>query len=249
MDGVQVIFEYGADSISVYSLYSFRNPTDELIYIPQNETGQIPFIEFPKGSSDIGFEPMQESESYLFTESGFAIAPSDKSYGLVAFSSLAPGESIDISQGFVLPATSVNLFLPVGVKIDGADFVDLGVQTIQGFTYQIYDAGAVGAGETLDFQLSGTPKDVSTAASGSNNGLLIGAVALGIVLVGAGLWMYRQDKRGQNEEDESAADFESAEDVMDAILALDNLHSRKKISENAYQKRRGELKEILKGMI
>jgi hypothetical protein len=36
---------------------------------------------------------------------------------------------------------------------------------------------------------------------------------------------------------------------MDAIIALDDLHRAKKISEGAYQKRRTELKEILKGLM
>ncbi len=41
----------------------------------------------------------------------------------------------------------------------------------------------------------------------------------------------------------------SSEAVIDAIIALDDLHRAKKISDEAYQKRRAELKEILKGMM
>jgi len=37
--------------------------------------------------------------------------------------------------------------------------------------------------------------------------------------------------------------------VMDAIIALDDQHRAKKISDEAYQKRRAELKDILKGMM
>ncbi len=49
--------------------------------------------------------------------------------------------------------------------------------------------------------------------------------------------------------DEEDHEFESSEDVMDAIVALDDLHRAGKISDEAYQKRRAELKEILKGMM
>ena len=45
---------------------------------------------------------------------------------------------------------------------------------------------------------------------------------------------------------DSGAEFESSEDVIDAIIALDDLHRAKKISDEAYQKRRAELKDILK---
>ena len=49
-----------------------------------------------------------------------------------------------------------------------------------------------------------------------------------------------------NGEEDSGAEFETSEDVIDAIIALDDLHRSKKISDEAYQKRRAELKDILK---
>jgi hypothetical protein len=36
---------------------------------------------------------------------------------------------------------------------------------------------------------------------------------------------------------------------LDAIVAIDDLHRARKISDEAYQKRRAELKDILKGMM
>ena len=247
MDGVQVVFEYGADSISVYSLYSFRNPTNAIIVVPQDASGEIPFIKFPEGSFDFGFEPTQDSESFVPTENGFAIPPSEKSYGLVAFSSLGTTKNLKFSQAFALPVPSINIFTPVGVEIKDSNLIDLGVQTIQSFEYQIYESDAVVAGESLQFTLSGSPASgvTTTTAAGSNTGLLIGVAALGLAFLIAGLWIYRQDKHQDEVEEERGDEFESAEDVMDAIIALDDLHGRKKISENAYQKRRAELKEIL----
>ncbi|MCK6481723.1 MAG: hypothetical protein L6R43_16740, partial [Planctomycetes bacterium] len=52
--------------------------------------------------------------------------------------------------------------------------------------------------------------------------------------------------RDEEEEDEEEEEFESSEDVMDAIIALDDLYRARKIPEEAYQKRRSELKDILK---
>jgi len=43
-------------------------------------------------------------------------------------------------------------------------------------------------------------------------------------------------------------EFESTNEVMDAILALDDLHRAGKISDQAYQRRRTELKDVLKEM-
>jgi len=81
---------------------------------------------------------------------------------------------------------------------------------------------------------------------------LIGAGALGIALILAGAWMYLRDRHhadDANGEEKVENEFESSDHVIDAIIALDDLHRAKKISDEAYQKRRAELKEILKGMM
>lgn len=78
---------------------------------------------------------------------------------------------------------------------------------------------------------------------------MIGAGGLGVALILAGAWMYLRDRRQTGEEDEEEEEFESSEDVMDAIIALDDLYRARKIPEEAYQKRRSELKDILKELI
>jgi hypothetical protein len=247
MDEVQLIFEYGTDSLQVYGIYSFRNPGSEIIVVPQSDSGEISFIQFPEGAFSSGFEPTQDSESFMPTDNGFALPPSENAYQLIAFASLTRADEIDFSQTFSLPVSSITIFTPVGVKLENERLTDLGVQTIQNFTYQVYQATAVASGDRLDFVISGNPEDATTPAR-SNTGLLIGSAALGIALILAGLWMYRRDKLMPVEESPED-EFESAEDVMDAIVALDDLHGRKKISDKAYQKKRAELKETLKGMM
>jgi hypothetical protein len=110
----------------------------------------------------------------------------------------------------------------------------------------------VGAGENVQLTVSGTPKESNSASAPpaettSNQNLLIGAGALGIGLILAGGWMYLRDRNRAEEDSEAGDEFESSEDVIDAIIALDDLHRSKKISDEAYQKRRAELKEVLKG--
>ena len=147
---------------------------------------------------------------------------------------------------FDLPIASVNVFVPVGTKVEQAQLTDLGIQTIQNFTYQIYESDSIAAGGSLAFTLTGEPSD-APAATSNNTAMLIGAGVLGAALLVAGFWMYRQDARkAQATEEEDAGEFESAEEVMDAIIALDDLRGKKKIGEQAYQKRRAELKEILR---
>jgi len=254
IDEARLFFEYGTDTVQVFNVYSFRNPGDEIIVVKLNEKSEVPFIKSPEGSSGFGFEPMQDSESFVQTENGFAIPPSEGTYGLVAFASLPNSEKLEFSQEFVLPITSVTVFLPEGVTAKNAEMTDLGLQPIQNFNFQIYELKSVSAGDKVAFTVSGSPKEAAPASTpettNSNKNFLIGAGALGIGLVLAGAWIYLRDRNRKEEEDDvedGADEFESSEDVMDAIIALDDLHRARKISDDAYQKRRAELKEILKG--
>jgi mono/diheme cytochrome c family protein len=258
VDEARIFFEYGTDAVQIFNVYSFRNPSDEMIVVKFNEQGEIPFVKSPEGSSGSTYEFMQDSEPFQQIENGFAIPPSEDSYGLIAFASVPKAKEFEFSQEFVLPASAVTIFVPEGITIQSEKAADLGVQTMQDFNFHIYEIGSVAAGETLNFSASGTPKETDTASASapatvtSNKNLLIGAGALGVVLILAGAWMYLRDRTREEDatgEDQEDSEFESSEDVMDAIIALDDLHRAKKISNEAYQKRRAELKEFLKGMM
>lgn len=251
IDEARIFLEYGTGGVQVFNVYSFRNPGDETIVVTLDENGQIPFFKSPEGTSGFGYESMQDAEKFQQTSTGFAIPPSERSYGLVAFATMAKTKELKFTQEFVLPAATVTVFVPEGVKVEGAKATDLGVQAIQTFNFHVYELGGVSAGEKLQLTVSGTPKE-STSASAetttTNQNLLIGAGALGIGLILAGGWMYLRDRnRAEEEDSEQEDEFESSEDVIDAIIALDDLHRAQKISDEAYQKRRAELKEILKG--
>ena len=262
VDEARIFFEYGTDTIQVFNVYSFRNPGDEMIVVKLDANGQVPFIKPPAGGSGVGYERMQDSAPFMQTDTGFAVPPSEKSYGLLTFASVPKSQEFNFSQEFVLPVASVTAFVPEGIKIQSDTSIDVGVQTIQDFKFQIYELGAVDQGGKLNLAVSGTPLDPATSSTSasaptevtSNRNLLIGAGALGLALILAGGWMYLRDRRadrgsGAGDEDNEADEFESSEDVIDAILALDDLHRAGKISDEAYHKRRAELKEILKGMI
>lgn len=255
MDEARIFIEYGNDTVQVFNVYSFRNPSDEIILVKLNHNSEVPFLKPPEGSSGVGYEPIQDSDPFIQIENGFAIPPTEGSYGLLAFSSLPKAEELDFSQTFRLPVTTLTVFLPEGVTLENAQLNDLGVQTIQSFNFQIYELNNVSAGDKVTFTISGTPKEgttVSTAETGSNRNLLVGAGALGIALILGGVWMYLRDRDRAEDEDAIEVEddeFESSEDVLDAIIVLDDLHRARKISDEAYHKRRAELKEILKGMM
>jgi len=253
VDEARIFFEYGADSVQVFNVYSFHNPSNKTIVVTLDKNGELPFIKSPAGSSEVGYEPMQDSEKFMQTQNGFAIPPSENAYGLIAFASVAKAKEFEISQEFVLPVATVTVFVPEGVIAENEKLSDLGVQAIQDLNFQIYELDGVGAREKVILKISGTPKESAVASTSvpaertSTKSLLIGASALGITLILAGMWMYLRDRAKDANGDEGEEDeFKSSEEVIDAIIAVDDLHRAKKISDEAYQKRRTELKEILK---
>lgn len=249
IDALHIFFDLaGEDTAQVFAVYSLVNPSDKTILVNMGGGQTVPFIPFPEGATGLGYEATQDTAPFLPTADGFAMPPSETPYGLIAFSSLPKTKEIKVSQPALLPVGEVTLYLPEGVSAKGAALTDNGVQTIQNTAFHIYTASAFDKGETIEFTLSGKPKNTAVNPNPlQNQTLLIGIGALGVALVLAGVWMYLRERNTEEYfEEEGDDEFEDAESIMDAIIALDDLHRAGKISDEAYQQRRRELKEALK---
>lgn len=265
-----IIHPSGETSYEVYAVYSFRNEGETVVAVKMADQQEIPFLRFPEGAQGLGYEAMSDSAPLINLEDGFALAPSERTYGIIAYSSFARQDQTTLTQTIVLPAAHIRILVPDGMEISGEGLEAGSPQTIQGAVYQLYTATNLGANESLTFELSGAPQTSTQTPSGlgtitSNNDLLVGlGVGVGILFILAGVWMYVRDRKRAEEdeldededdeaesaEDEAAQDeFKSSEEVLDAIITLDDLHRAKKISDQAYQKRRAELKEQLKGKL
>ncbi|HNN14634.1 MAG TPA: c-type cytochrome [Anaerolineales bacterium] len=232
----------------IFAVYSITNTSDKTVIVKMDANQNVPFIAFPEGSSGLGYEAAQDSASFIQTADGFAMPPSTTPYGLIAFASIPKAKEIEIKQPALLPINEVVIFLPEGVTAKGDTLNDHGIQPIQNTNFQMYTSGAINKDASLVFTINGEPKDTTaTADVTQNRNLLIGVGALGLVLILAGVFMFLRDKKKEEEaEEEDGSDFEDSESVMDAIIAIDELHRSGKMSDEAYQKRRDELKNELK---
>ncbi len=255
IDDARIFFDYAENAIQVYGVYSFRNVSDEALIVELTDGIEIPFIKSPEGAQPLGFEPTQDSQPFTSSNNNLVFPPGEEPYGMIVFSTMEKENQVEVTHPFVLPVASLTVFLPAGVSAEGSQLADHGVQTIEGLNFQMYASGDLPAGSMLTFTLSGTPNDESpsastvTSAASSNRSILIGAGVLGLALIAAGAWMFLRDRQQLENNKEEATDIESPEEVMDAIIALDDLYQAKKISGQAYQKRRDELKETLKEML
>ena len=99
----------------------------------------------------------------------------------------------------------------------------------------------------LSFSVSGTPSTSSSTGLDVRQIAMITGGVLGIALIVAGVLLFLRDrKRPVTQASETG--FDSADEVMDAILALDDLHRAGKIGDEAYHKRREDLKGTLREM-
>lgn len=230
-------------------IYTFSNPSQQAVLVPTDGTS-VPFIGLPAGAQSPGFEAGQDSAPFVSAKDGIAILPTDKSYSLIAFFNLPYDKKLEISQPFLLDAPSVLLLIPEGIKVEGDRLSAGETQAIQGANFQTFRAAGLKAGEAMVFTISGRPSAGSpTAGAGSRQNIWIGVGGFGLALILLGGWLYfRERGLPDSEEDEPENEFETSEEVMDAILALDDLHRAGKLGDAVYQARRAELKEILKGM-
>lgn len=246
-----VFLDVSTGQVQIIELFSILNSTENSIIVPV-ESEQMSITKLPEGTSGLGYDAQQGEVVPVDAPGGFAMPPSDKAYGLVAGYETAYGNSLELTLPFVLamPEQS-SIFVPQGVKLEGEGLVDMGVQDIgNGTVYQSYQFGPLPANSSLKVKLSGLPGSAPEAQTTDNRlPLVIGLGVLGVLLIGGAGWLYFRDskqKEADEEDIEGEEEFEDSSSVLDAIIALDDLHRGGKIPEEAYQKRRAELKEQLK---
>ena len=259
--------------INMYALYVFTNASDKAVGVSMDAQERIPFVKIPEVAvaDSLAYEDAQMGASFMqYNETGFAMIPTDKQYGIAASFNLPYDKQVEISQPIAVTAKTVSILVPEGMTITGDGLTDGGVQSMQGGqNFQIYStSGEVKSGSALNFTISGEPKASSgttgttqaPATTDSNQTTLVIAVAaFGVVLIVAGLYLFWRDRnRSARDDDFEDDDFEdeenddldlNVEEIMDAIIALDEQYKAQNITEEAYQQRRAELKARLKGKV
>ncbi len=250
IESLQMFFDFASQDVAqVFAVYSITNTGDKTVIVNMGDSQTVPFIAFPAGAEKLGYEAAQDSAPFVPTDNGFAMPPSTTPYGLIAFASLPKAKEMAISQPALLPINALSLFLPEGMEAKGDILTDGGIQKIQTTNFHVYTAEGLDKDKSFEFTLTGQPETTAVNPDVTQNkSLLIGVGAFGIVLILAGVWMFLRDRKRPEELDEEESDdeFDNSESIMDAIIALDDLHRDGKLPDAAYQERRSELKNALK---
>ncbi len=258
---LHIFFDFSvASSLQVAELFIVQNPTDQAV-VPANTTTPSLTFELPQGASNLQFQDGTLGDGrYVQTADGFgvndSIAPQGTSQVLFAYEVPYTNNKASLSIPITMPVDSAVVLAPAGgVNITGSQIVPAGTQNVQGSgTFSLFTADNLAKGSTLDLTVSGLPSSQATTASnGSNNGLLVLVIGLGVfgaALIGGGFWLVRQRRAAaagaSSSEPIVVTPGETSESVLDAIVALDDLYQAGELPEEAYQERRAELKERLK---
>jgi mono/diheme cytochrome c family protein len=264
-DRTHIFFEYlEPDTLRVVEIYIISNPSDRTVVAA---TEGEPTIEFqlPEGAANLQFEDGVLGGRYVQTPDGFgdtaAIRPGSGQHQITFGYEIPYDGKAEISQSVNLPTNAVVILIPKdGLKIKGEQLVYTGARDVQGITYEMYSGDRIETGSELSITVSGRPGGGGISLeSESSTSLVIGLAALGIVLIGAGIWLYRRSQQEDTEEefiddvDEEITSFDDTPDdpeaLMDAIIALDDLYQTGELPEDAYRQRRKVLKERLSEII
>jgi hypothetical protein len=163
------------------------------------------------------------------------------------------GNSLKFDEPFSLPVSSLTVFVPQGMRLRGEQLTDAGLQDISGKSYQMYQVNKMASGSSLSMTLSGKAGATTGSSLSRQTWVLIGIGVVGILLIGLGIYLYLRDRarmrlvyEGNEVKIEEDAIGEDRNSIMDAMIALDDQYKAGEIPKEAYEKRRGELKERLK---
>jgi mono/diheme cytochrome c family protein len=260
IERLHIFFEFlGPDTIQVIELVLLAN--NSATTVTSGDDGPVVVFELPEGASNL--EVQESMQLRLLPAENLLgigdVRPAAEAYD-ITFAYLMPYDKkkLDLALPLPLDTSAVIIIAPEdGVKLKGAQLQDGGSRDFQGVPYRTYNSASLEAGDALEFSLSGTPKlpagmDTS-ASSNSTTNLIIGIGAFGLVLIAAGVYLLGRNRQDDELMDEESAiespGEESSEELMDTILALDDLYKSGDLPEAAYLKRRAELKARLQELV
>lgn len=241
--------------IQVVEMVTIRNPNP--IVITSAGQGE-PVLQFylPEDTSNLQFQNGTLGDRFIHTDGGFgdtADVPPFPGQNQVLFSYDIPYEKNQAVLPVSIPLPVENLLVaaPVeGVRIKNAKLVDIGEREVQSVRLQLYQVNNLPANQKVDLVINGWPLSRAGIYTGSTGTLLFGTGVFVLTAAAAGIFIFRQQRSRQSiAVGEKANNRETTDDLLDAILAVEDGYHSGELSEDVFYRRREELKDRLREMI
>ena len=257
-DRLHVILDFSNPGImQVVELFIISNPSNKVV--ASGQPGQ-PVLNFtlPAGASNLQFQDGDLGGRYVQTADGFgdtqSVLPGSASHQVLFAYDLPYQNKADLKLTVNLPVQSAMVMVPAGrVQVSSPQLVDTGQRLTQGMNLELYASGNLDAGSALYLNIS----------NNSGSGLLEGGSAslifaliifLLAILVGVTLIIRQRNNRAILEtavtlpSSPGSRSDDTMDSLMDGIIALDDLYQGGELPEEAYLKRRKELKDRLRAL-
>ncbi len=240
--------------LEVVEVYVISNNSTQTV-VPVDEQTPVVTFTVPEGAANLRFDGGVLGGRFVETEDGFGDLqpiPGVAQQQIIFGYTLPYDGKLELNRRFNLNVDSVLALMPMGMELESPFFTFQGQEVFQGQSFNTYMSQAIPAGGEIDFTLNGQPENMAAevdATTDDNTSLLIGLAGLGLALIVVGIWFYLRDRKITADLDEEDEEFTAPEEVMDAIIALDEQRQQGTISEQAYRERRDELKAILREML
>jgi hypothetical protein len=260
VEQMHMFFDFSADTLSVVELFIISNTGDRAVV---NPAGTVEFA-LPAGATDLQVQGEIEGMDYARTAQGFiekrAIAPGSGTGQILASFSLPYPGQLSFEQKMLYPVAAADVLVPEnGVKLTSSVLQDKGLRNMGSTPYRIHGITDMKAGQTLSFQLSGTPSRNATSAetgalapapasvqAGPDPRMIgVGVGVLGLVVVVIGVWFYRRQAQAPG----TPSEGRSRDELIQAIADLDDAFEAGNVEEPVYQRRRAKLKAQLVEMM
>lgn len=242
--------------LRVITLYILSNLGDKVV-VPKGAIDPSVIFPLPEQANQLEFQDGQLGDRFIPLQEGFgdltAIKPGIGSHQVLFAYILPFGNKLELLQKMSLPVQAVVVLVPEdGIRIRGENLQDSGTREVDGFLYRTYTGAGINAQDELDLSISmANAFSIPGFSSGSSIGMMIGVLALAGAVLAAVIVFYQKTRKIDEPiefEDEQTGpqEPETAESIMDCILALDDLYKAGQLPEDAYLKRREELKDRLR---
>jgi mono/diheme cytochrome c family protein len=258
VDRLHIFFDFSNPGyVQVIELYLVTNPTNKTV-VPAKAGDPVLTFKLPDNASNLQFQDGTLGDRYVEIPGGFgdtsSVIPGSSQHQVLFGFDLPYTSKLDLLQPVNLPVTAVVVLLPEdGVKVKSDVLTDAGTRDVQGTAYHMYNGDKIDAGGTLSLTLTGSPNAsaASPLATDTRNNLIIGLAALGLVMILVGVMLYRRTQLRVALPEAAGTPSEPLEqkdeqDLIDAIIALDDLYKEGKLPDEADQKRRAALQTQLR---
>lgn len=254
IDRLHIFFDFTkSDLVQVVELFIVTNSTDKMV-VPAADGSPVLTFEVPQGADNLQFDGGSMGQRFVQTAKGFGdlspVAPGAAQHQVLFSYELPYDCALALSVPVSMPVSAAVVMVPpLGVKLQSSQLTAAGKRDVQGMAFELYTAADLPAGQNLEIKLSGKVRSTaSTSSSTTTTNLLIGLGVFIAALGGAVYWVLRQRKAAVAVSASLGVESQpvSQDAILDAILALDDLHQAGKLPDEAYQERRSELKARLR---